>query len=198
MAIIPVKPALDFLKKAAPPVANFVKNNWKEAAIGVPSVLNEINKFNNSKGKSDKREIKLHHRKKQYVKYKVDILPKLNNMKRKELVNAKLEIEQFIQQIYKEEQEEFKAKKIVHSKRSSNWNKILIQIIDKIKSKDYQEYLLIYNNPDYKSEYFEGFDIIVKKFRNLISKSDTEELCQFIIKNTGKTDNEVKADFLLC
>lgn len=197
MPMIPAKPGLKLLKKAVPPTAKFVKNNWKNIALSVPPALNEINKFNNSKTKSDKREIKLHHRKKQYRKYKIDILPNINNMKRKELLSAKLEIEQFIQQIHNEENEEFKAKKIVHSKRLNNWNIILIQITDKIKSKDYQEFLLIYNNPDYKSEYFEDFDNIIEKFKSLILKSSYGELFEFIIRNTGKLDDEVKADFLL-
>lgn len=193
MAKIPAKPVLDLLKKTAPPAAKFVKENWKSAAAFAPSAIQEINKLR-SNGK-EKNEIKLHHRKKQYDRYKKEMLPQLHLMKRKELMSAKLEIEQYIQQINNESRKEFKAKKIVHSKRSKNWNEILIQVIDKIKSRDYEEYSLIFYSPSYKSIYFEDYDSIIDNYKNLIAESRTEELYTFITSHTGKTDSEVRKDF---
>jgi len=193
MAKIPAKPVLDLLKKTAPPAAKFLKENWGSVAALAPSAIQEINKLHTNN--KEKNKIKMHHRKNQHNRYKKELLPRLNIMKRKELISAKLEIEQYIQQINNESQNESKVKNVVHSKRSKNWNEILIQVIDKMKSRDYEEYLLIFNNPSYKSIYFEDYDFIIDHFKNLISTSNIEELSNFITSHTGKNNNEVQKDF---
>lgn len=200
MAKIPSKPVLDAIKKAAPPTAKFVTNHWEKIAATIPVAVKgvkEVNNFIDKKKNSSKKEQNIPYRKAIYKKFIEDILPELNNMKRKELMSAKLEVEKFIQQIHIEEDKEFRAKKMLHTKRISNWNHILIQITDKMKSRDYQEYILIYNNPNYLSEYFDGYDSIISKYKNILASSNNDEICEFIFENTDKTRQTINKDFLL-
>ncbi|WP_226036787.1 hypothetical protein [Aquibacillus saliphilus] len=106
----------------------------------------------------------------------------------------KLEVEQYIRQIEDEEKSEVKAKKPIHSKRIKNWQSVLIQIEDKIATKDYHEYFMIYNDSDYNSQYFEGYLTLVNKFRNLINNEDNGPLCEFLSKTIKKSQTELEKD----
>lgn len=90
----------------------------------------------------------------------------LDNKNRNELFQYILEVEQFIQQIKNEENKELGVRKPIHKNRIKNWNDILIQIKDKMDAKDYLEFIKIYNNPNYHSEYFQGFEGVAEKFKN--------------------------------
>ncbi|KIL46717.1 hypothetical protein KP77_28440 [Jeotgalibacillus alimentarius] len=45
-----------------------------------------------------------------------------------------------------------------------------MQINNRIAVKDYEEYLKIYNKPDYVSNYFEGFNTQLDKYKKLINE----------------------------
>lgn len=53
--------------------------------------------------------------------------------------------------------------------------------------KDYQEYLMLYNNPSYESSYFEGYEAELEKFKKIINSHNHEELHNFISSITGKS-----------
>lgn len=88
-----------------------------------------------------------------------------------------------------------KSEKIInkplHLKRYKSWNEILIQIEDKMKSKNYEELLKLYNNPEYNCTYFE-----LRTIDYIKAIEDKKELYQFIIDYTSKDINEIKKDFI--
>jgi hypothetical protein len=200
MAKIPIKPIVDTAKKHGPKVGKFVKENWKDIPQGV-AILGTFGKkvsdFTENKKESKQYDAKIHYRKKRYLKYKNEILPELDNKKRHELFQARLEVEQFIQQIKNEENKELVVKKPLHSKRIKGWNEILIQINDKIEIKDYQEYLMIYNTTNYHSAYFEGFEGQVVKFKNLIDNANIDEIYNYLFETTKRSKEEIRRDFSL-
>jgi hypothetical protein len=165
MGRIPIGPIIEGGKK----VGKIIKENRKEITtlIGLLSAGGKAIKENTVKKKeSNKTEGKLHHRKWRYDHYKIKILMELDSQNRKELFQYILEVEQFIQQIKNEENKELGLKKPIHKNRIKNWNDILIQIKDKMYTKDYLEFIKIYNSPNYHSEYFNGFEGVVEKFNN--------------------------------
>jgi hypothetical protein len=200
MAKIPIKPIVDTAKTHVPKVGKFVKENWKEISQGaalVGTLGKKVNDFRENKKDTKLYDAKIHYRKNRYIKYKTEILPELDNKKRHELFQARLEVEQFIQQIKNEENKELVVKKPLHSKRIKDWNEILIQIKDKIETKDYQEYLMIYHTTNYHSAYFEGFEGQIVKFKNLIENSNTDEIYNYLFETTKRSKEEIKRDFPL-
>jgi hypothetical protein len=149
------------------------------------------------KKESNKTEGKLHHRKGRYDHYKIKILMELDSQNRNELFQYILEVEQFIQQIKNEENKELGLKKPIHKNRIKNWNDILIQIKDKMYTKDYLEFIKIYNNPNYHSEYFKGFEGLVEKFKKLNNREKYDDLLKYIAEITNRSIEQIKKDFSL-
>jgi len=189
-----IKPLVDIVKTQGPTVTKFVKQNWKEIS-GTASFVSTIGSGLKNSKNSDQYKEKLHYRKLRYSEYKTKILRELENKNRSVLFDYKLEVEQFIQQINNEERSELVVKKPLHSKRLNNWNAILIQIEDKISAKDYHEYLIIYNNPDYQSTYFERYEAQILKFKELINSGDIAKLYEYILTKTNKSIDVIKRDF---
>lgn len=200
MARIPIKPIVDIAKTHGPKAGKFVKENWKEISKGVAIVgtaSKKVNDFKENKKDTNQYDAKMHYRKNRYIKYKNAILPELDKKKRHELFQAKLEVEQFIQQIKNEENKELAVKKPLHSKRINSWNEVLIQIKDKIETRDYQEYLMVYNSTDYHSAYFEGFEGHLVKFKNLLDASNIDEIYNYLLATTNKSKADLERDFSL-
>ncbi len=139
----------------------------------------------------------MHHRKRRYKHYENKLLPELDIQNRNELFQYMLEIEQFIQQIKNEEKEDIGIKKPIHEKRIKDWNDILIQIKDKMSTKDYLEFIKIYNNPNYQSEYFKGFEGDVEKFKKLNNCKKYDDLLKYIAEKTSWNIDQIKKDFSL-
>ncbi|WP_264741153.1 hypothetical protein [Cytobacillus firmus] len=194
MAKIPIRPIIKFTKEQGPKAGKFVKENWKDISkvIAAGGAINQITK--NRKEEKTKSG-KYHYRKMRYFQYQSEELPNLNNKTRKELLQCKIEIEQFIQQIETEENKGLAIKKPVHSKRINNWNNILIQIEDKMSAKDYQELLLIYNDPNYRSKYYEGFEKFISNTKKIIEQGDMEELYTYLQAKTNKDRTAIEKDF---
>lgn len=186
---------VDIVKTQGPNAAKFVKNNWKHIA-DTASVIDSVGQKLKNRKSSDRYIEKLHHRKLRYTEYKTKVLRELENKNRYELFNHKLEVEQFIQQINNEQSSELAVKKPLYSKRLNNWNDILIQIEDKISTKDYHEYLMIYNNLDYQSTYFDRYEVHKTKFKELVNSGNTDELYNYILAKTNKSIDDIKRDFL--
>ncbi|MGM0840254.1 MAG: hypothetical protein ACQEWE_05985 [Bacillota bacterium] len=200
MARIPIKPIVDIAKTHGPKAGKFVKKNWKyipKVVAGVGTVSENFSAFKENKKETKQYDAKMHYRKNRYIKYKNEILPELDKKKRHELFQAKLEVEQFIQQIKNEENKELVVKKPLHSKRINNWNEVLIQIKDKIETRDYQEYLMVYNSTDYHSAYFEGFEGHLVKFKNLLDASNIDEIYNYLLATTKRKREEIERDFSL-
>ncbi|WP_113928743.1 hypothetical protein [Bacillus sp. P14.5] len=200
MAKLPIKPIIKLAKTHGPTVGKFVKENWKEISQGAAFVgsAGKIAKdFRKNRKESEQYLEKNHPRKIRFHQYKTSILPDLHNMNRFELFKGKLEVEGFIAQIKEEEQKEAGVKKPLHSKRLKDWNDILIQIEAKIASKDYQEYIMMYNNPSYQSEYFKGYERQLEKYRNMVENHDNEELYEYLLTHTKRSKEDIKVDFSL-
>jgi hypothetical protein len=121
----------------------------------------------------------------------------LDSQNRNELFKYILEVEQFIQQIKNEENKELVVKKPIHIKRIKNWNDILIQIKDKMYTKDYIEFIKIYNNPNFHSEYFKGFEGLVENFKKLNNREKYDDLLKYIAEITNRSIEQIKRDFSL-
>ena len=196
MGRIQIGPIIEGGKK----VGKIIKENRKEitAAIGLFSAGRKVIKENTVKKKeSNKTEGKLPHRKERYNHYKTKILPELDSQNRNELFQYIDEIEQFIQQIKNEEKKEISVKKPIHEKRINSWNDILIQIKDKMSTKDYLEFIKIYNNPNYQSEYFKGFEGHVENFKKLNNGEKYDDLLKYIAEITSRNIEKIKKDLLL-
>jgi len=194
LAKIPVKLIFDTAKTHGPTVGKFLKENWKETAVIVGS-LGKAMEYIINRNETNKNSENIHFRKNQYSQYKTTILKELDNKKRSDLFQYEKEIEQFIKQINGEGNKGLNVKKTLNLKRINKWNEILIQIKDKKDTKDYQEYLLIYNNPNYNSSYFEGFEGHTEKYKKLIENQNNNDLYNFIFTKTHKSLDEIKRDF---
>jgi hypothetical protein len=196
MPRIPIGPIIEGVKKTG----KFIKNNHKEivaAAGALGAGVEQIKKYREKKKESNKTGGKLHPRKERYNQYKTKILPELDNQYRNELFQYILEIEQFIQQIKNEKKKEIGVKMPIYENRIKNWNDILIQIKDKMSTKDYLEFIKIYNNPNYQSEYFKGFEGHVEKFKKFNNGEKYDDLLKYIAEITSKSIDQIKKDFLL-
>ncbi|MDE5053841.1 hypothetical protein NDK25_16530 [Niallia taxi] len=192
MSKIPIGPVIEGVKKTG----KFVKDNKKEigAIIGVVGSIGGAAKKWKKESKTDD---KLHPRHNSYLHYKTKILSELDNQNRNELFQYIDEIEQFIQQIKNEEKRGIGVKKPIHKKRINNWNDILIQIKNKMSTKDYLEFIKIYNNPNYQSEYFRSFEGHVEKFKKLNNIENYDGLLKYIAEITSRNIEKIKKDFLL-
>lgn len=197
MAKIPVNLIVDVAKKHGPKVINKFKDNKEIIAIVAPAAGAAATRL---KKLIDDRKIALAekepHRKKRYSEFRNEILVSLQILNRLQLVNYKDEVESFIAQIEFEEKEEIALKKPLHSKRRDDWKKILIQIEDKIRLKDYQEYLKLFNNPNYTSNYFEGYDRKLNAYKKLIIEENIKEIHEFVFEQTGKSNETIQRDFM--
>lgn len=198
MVKIMIKPIVQSLKTNGPTIVKFVKNNWKEisaTAVTLSGVSKQVADY--KKNKSESNQENIHFRKARYILYKTEIMNNLDAKKRTELFQYKLEVEQFLQQIKDEEKIELAMKKPIHSKRIKNWDQILIQIEDKMAIKDYQEYLMLYNSPNYQSAYFEGYEGHLEKFKRLINSDNVDELYDYLFTNTKRSKEDIQKDFSL-
>lgn len=196
MATLPLRQIGEAIKKYAPKAGKFAIKHWKEITVSVGTVGKSVEKYN--KYRENRKENKqLPYRKERNIYYKSQILRDLDNKNRNDLFQYKLEIEQFIQQIKGEEKDGIKFKKTILSHEIKDWNELLIAIEDKMYARDYLEYLKIYNDPNYISEYFKGFENLVQKFKKLIDTEQTEEFFNFIFLHTKRSIEQIRRDFSL-
>lgn len=192
MAKIPVKLVVQTAKLHGPKAIKFAKDN-KEIFVGaIPAMAagaKKVNEILNNKKDVNNSD---HLRKKRFAEYKQADFSTKN---RAYLLKSKHEIENFLLQISTEEEQELAIKKPIHSKRIKNWNYLLVQIEDQMAVLDYQEYLKIYNDLNYESLYFEGFDRLIEKYRRLINEGSLEELVNFIHIQTKREIKIIETDF---
>lgn len=197
MAKIPVNLIVNIAKNHGPKAIKAIKDN-KEVILGAAPIVGagaaKAKKvISDRKNTSDTKE---HYRKRRYSEYKNDILGNLSRQNRLQLVNYKDEVDSFISQIEYEEKEEIAFKKPLHSKRREDWKKILIQIEDKIRLMDYHEYLKLFNNPNYTSNYFEGYERKLNAYKKSIVEENIKDIHEFIFKQTGKSIEAIERDFI--
>ncbi|MGG2014031.1 hypothetical protein [Bacillus sp. S10(2024)] len=200
MAKIPIKPIVNNVKTHGPKVWTFIKENGKDIAkvAGViGSGAKMVHSVNKKRKENQNTSSKVHYRKARFNEYKSNILKSLDVKKRAELFQYKLEVEKFIEQIKNEERKEIIVKKPLHSKRINTWSSILIQIHDTIQIKDYQEYLKVCNKSDYHSDYFEGFEGYVDKFKLLLNNGISEKVYEYLAKQTNIDIEKIKKDFVI-
>lgn len=200
MAKVPIKPIFKVVKELGPKAWAFIKENRKDittVAGVVGSGVKLAHNMNKERKENQSNPSKVHYRKARFNDYKSNILKSLDIKKRTELFQYKLEIEKFIEQITNEEHNEFSVKKPLHSRRMNNWNSILVQIQDKIKTKDYHEYLKICNRHDYHSDYFDGFERYVDKFKFLLNNGVPEPVYEYLVKQTNVDIEKIKMEFLI-
>lgn len=197
MAKIPVNLIIDSAKKHGPKTIKYLKENQDNILKFAPLAVAGAAKF---KKIYDDKKISLaekeHYRKARYSEYKNSILGKLSELNKQQLVNYIDEVESFIEQIENEEKEEVVLKKPLHFKRRDDWKKILIQLEDKMNVVDYQEYLKLFNNPNYIGSYFEDYDRKLNTYKKLIEEDNIERIREFISKNTEKPRQVIERDFV--
>ncbi|MFC0190499.1 hypothetical protein ACFFJY_19645 [Fictibacillus aquaticus] len=179
------------IKDNGPKALKFMKDNGKDIVAGA-SAFHSAGKFVKN---VFNREGDVHFRKARYRVYNLEILPNMNEKSRHELFSYKLEVEGYIEQIEKEENIKLVVTKPLHLKRTRNWENILLQIQDKIRLLDYQEYLRIFNNTNYNSNYFKGFESNVTRFKQKLEQGNYDELYEFIEQQTQKRKEYIKKHF---
>ena len=193
MAKIPVKLVVDSAKLHGPKVIKFAKDNKEIILAAIPPVAAGAKKIKEMRDNKKEVDSKDHLRKKRFAEYKQI---ELGTRNKAYLLKSKHETENFISQINTEEEKELALKKPIHSKRIKNWNSLLIQIEDQMAVLDYQEYLKIYNDSNYISPYFEGFERLIEKYKRLIDEDSPEELVNFIHTQTKREIKVIEKDFL--
>ncbi|GER68604.1 hypothetical protein BpJC7_19840 [Weizmannia acidilactici] len=192
MVWFPVKSMIEIIKTQGPVVIKWVHDYWKSASkiIGAAgSAGKTIQWYRKYKNKQ------LGTLKNQYEYYEKQVLGHFSGCTRKDLYQYILEIEKTIQQIEQEQQSNMFLLKPFYGQEIRKWNAIFAQITDKMSVKDYQEYLLMYNNPDYENGYFKGFDALTGKFKSIAASGDMEALYRFISEKTGMPMEKIKSDF---
>ncbi|MBO2535231.1 hypothetical protein [Rummeliibacillus suwonensis] len=187
MPKIPVK---EIFKAVAPKVAKAAKDGTGDFIKKNPKVV--IDGWNSiAKARKERFEKKQNHLQRQHSKYQNEILPKLDSYSYIQLTSYKREVESYIKQISQEE-EQLVIGKHLHSKRSKSksWKQILIHIEDKIKNRNYEEFLKAYNSPSYESNYLDAK--VINDMRNIENKN---ELYKYIHRYTEGNMKDIERDF---
>lgn len=195
---IPVKPIIDLAKIALPKAKDIIIKDPEKTIVVVEKVaaastkfVSKVNDYKEKRNGEQSSKRKIHYRKLKHSDYHKDILPKLDSFNHIQLIGYKQEVENFINQIKNAQENEIIISKPLHLKRIKSWNEILIQIEDKIKSKNYSELLKMHNDNGHNSNYFGSK---IKDYLSEIEQKD--DLYQFIIDYTSRDINEIKKDFI--
>ncbi|KAB2865007.1 MAG: hypothetical protein F9K39_03225 [Exiguobacterium chiriqhucha] len=189
---------VDGMKKYGPTVGKLVLEHKKEivGAIGALGVTERLKKRTDKKSSPKEPKDKIMHpRKKRYQYLLTDVIPALDTRNRAELFQYKLEVEQYIQQIKHKQEQDSIIKKHIHESRVKEWSAILFQIVSQMTVKDYMEYLKLFNNPDYQSEYFKDFEGDVEKFKKLNTVEQYDTLVHYIHEKTNIDIEQIKKEF---
>ena len=73
----------------------------------------------------------------------------------------------------------------------------LFKLKNKKSTKDYLEFIKIYNNPNYQSEYFKGFEGHVENLKKLNNGEKYDDLLKYIAEITSRNIEKIKKDLLL-
>lgn len=172
---LPVKPIVDIAKKNGP---KLVKKYGPALVSAIPE-------------KTSLLKTPSHHRQQRYTTHSTETLQHLDSFNREELINLELEVEEYLDQI----EEERTTKKTPVNPRLNrwmdNWKNIHRQVSSKRKNRDYIEYVKIYNNPEYQSDHFTGFEGHIRRYKELIASGDQDGVVGFITEQTGKSEKEV-------
>lgn len=193
MAKLPIQPLINAGKVAV----EYAKNNPGKVKAAAFEGIEVVKKFKKDSAISEEKRHeelisngKIPYRKMKYLQYQRNVLPNLDTFSNIKLNSYKYEIEDFIKQIEREEKEQLIANKPLNTKRKKSWKQIHVQITDKIKTKNYEEFLKAYNDPSYTSDYFE--DKVIINMRSITSK---DELYKFIHLYTEKNLKDIERDF---
>ncbi|MCH4826373.1 hypothetical protein [Planococcus halocryophilus] len=198
MAKIPVKLVYDVAKTHGPKAIKLALANKELMNEVLPAIGKGAEKIKEYQAnRKDKKEENNsdQFRKINIKDYKKNDLSKLNNLNRIQLIKHKHEIETFISQISHKEKQELAIKKPIYSKNIKEWNSLLVQIENQIAVMDYHEYLNIYNNHEYESTYFKGFERKVLSFKKIIEEDSNETLYHFIQAQTNRDLATIEQDF---
>jgi len=196
MAKIEIRSIVEGGKK----VGKLIKENQKEILAGMGVAKRGIKLLKeNTENKKENQLIKkkLSYREQMYKKYVNEILPKLDSQNRLELFQYIDDIEQYVQQLKDEEKRENKLKKPLYEKKIKKWYSLLMQIRNKMSTKDYLEFIKIYNDLNYQSNYFKGFEGHVEKFKRYIDTEKNDVFLKYLEKTTGRDIEKIKKDFMI-
>lgn len=184
------------VKKYGPTVVELALKHNKEI-IGAIESINLKKGFNKSDDldQSPKKAKSKHPRKQRYQYYLTEVTPTLDTRNRDELFQYRLEVEQCIQQIKMEQVQDIVIKKQIHEGRIKEWESILSHIVSQMTIKDYMEYLRLFNNPEYQSDYFTGFEGDVEKFKKLNTVEQYDALVQYVHEKTMIDIEQIKREF---
>ncbi|WP_214703429.1 MULTISPECIES: hypothetical protein [unclassified Exiguobacterium] len=186
------------VKKYGPTVGKLALKHNKEiiGALGSINLKKRFNKSDEPNQSPKKAKAKnMHPRKQRYQYYLTEVTPTLDTRNRDELLEYKLEVEQCIRQTKMEQAQDIVIKKQIHEGRIKEWEAILTHIVSQMTIKDYMEYLRLFNNPEYQSEYFAGFEADVEKFKKLNTVEQYDALVQYVHEKTMIDIEQIKREF---
>lgn len=94
-----------------------------------------------------------------------------------------------------EQAQDIVIKKQIHEGRIKEWESILSLIVSQMTIKDYMEFLRLFNNPEYQSDYFAGFEGDVEKFKKLNTVEQYDALVQYVHEKTMIDIEQIKREF---
>ena len=184
------------VKKYGPTVGKLALKHNKEIMGALGSInLKKRPKNTDDSEQSPKKAKNKHPRKQRYQYYLTEVTPTLDTRNRDELFQYRLEVEQCIQQIKMEQAQDIVIKKQIHEGRIKEWESILSHIVSQMTIKDYMEYLRLFNNPEYQSDYFTGFEGDVEKFKKLNTVEQYDALVQYVHEKTMIDIEQIKREF---
>lgn len=184
------------VKKYGPTVGKLALKHNKEIMGALGSInLKKRPKNPDDSEQSPKKVKNKHPRKQRYQYYLTEVTPTLDTRNRDELFQYRLEVEQCIQQIKMEQAQDIVIKKQIHEGRIKEWESILSLIVSQMTIKDYMEFLRLFNNPEYQSDYFAGFEGDVEKFKKLNTVEQYDALVQYVHEKTMIDIEQIKREF---
>jgi hypothetical protein len=184
------------VKKYGPTVGKLALKHNKEIMGALGSInLKKRPKNPDDSEQSPKKVKNKHPRKQRYQYYLTEVTPTLDTRNRDELFQYRLEVEQCIQQIKLEQAQDIVIKKQIHEGRIKEWESILSLIVSQMTIKDYMEFLRLFNNPEYQSDYFAGFEGDVEKFKKLNTVEQYDALVQYVHEKTMIEIEQIKREF---
>lgn len=196
MAKIPIKPFADFAIKHGPKVVDQIAKNPHLIKPAIDKI-DKVAQWQNERKEKKEAARTIPYLEQHYKLYNDEILPSLDTCQRSELLSYRLDVQKTLVQISADKAKDAKPKAVLHNKKSKKWEQVLSQIEGKLNTKDYEEYLKLYHNPESESAYFEGYEQNTAIFKKLLTENDSGKIREFLSNQTNMSIEDINRDFFL-
>ena len=196
MAKIPIKPVANFAIKNGPIIAKIISENQHHIKDGIDklSTFAESQKLRKEQ-KAVERTVP--YLEQHYKLYNDTILPSMDTRQRSELLSFRLDVQKILEQFDTDKKKDAKPKAVLHNKKIKKWEQVLSQIEGKLNTKDYEEYLKVYHNPESESTYFQGYEQNMAIFKKRLAENDSDKIREFLCNQTNMDTQDINRDFCL-